>query len=147
VRFFVLMFFLARFAFADDATDFQFRDIAGDLRCPTCTGLSVLDSDAAFSKQIKDAVREQMAQGKSKDEILKFFVLRYGPWILRAPPSEGFNLIAWILPISILIFGPLIVWVAVWRRRKEVLNVSGVRSSEEIAKEFEAELSRRRGRA
>ena len=40
-----------------------FRDVAGELRCPTCTGLSVLDSDAKFSVQIKDEVREQLEKG------------------------------------------------------------------------------------
>ena len=25
-----------------------FKDVAADLRCPTCTGISVLDSDAPF---------------------------------------------------------------------------------------------------
>ena len=60
-----------------------FKDVAGELRCPTCTGLSVLDSDASFSVQIKDQVDEQIKEGKSKDEILSFFVERYGPWILK----------------------------------------------------------------
>lgn len=65
----------------------EYQDVASDLRCPTCTGLSVLDSEAAFSIQIKNEVKEQLVAGKHKDEILKFFTDRYGPWILRAPPT------------------------------------------------------------
>ena len=48
-----------------DNKDF-FKDVAGELRCPTCKGLSVLDSDASFSVQIKDQVDEQIKEGKSK---------------------------------------------------------------------------------
>ena len=40
----------------------HFKSIAGQLRCPTCTGLSVLDSDAPFSLQIQALVKEQIKQ-------------------------------------------------------------------------------------
>jgi cytochrome c-type biogenesis protein CcmH/NrfF len=93
-----------------------FKDVASDLRCPTCTGLSVLDSDAAFSVQIKNEVRSQLAAGKSKDDILKFFTERYGPWILREPPKEGVHLLAWVVPLAVLIFGPILIFIFVWKR-------------------------------
>ena len=107
-----------------------FKDVAGELRCPTCTGLSVLDSDATFSVQIKDQVDEQIKEGKSKDEILSFFVDRYGPWILREPPKSGFNLMAWATPIALLLAGPILIWMF-FLRRDESLEAH-VRSSEEI---------------
>jgi cytochrome c-type biogenesis protein CcmH len=93
-----------------------FKDVASDLRCPTCTGLSILDSDAAFSVQIKNEVRSQLAAGKSKDDILKFFTERYGPWILREPPKEGVHLLAWLVPLAVLIVGPILIFIFVWRR-------------------------------
>ncbi len=113
----------------------EFRDIAYELRCPTCVGLSVLQSDAKFSVQIKDIVLEQVNAGKSKDEILKYFTERYGPWILRAPPKEGVNLLAWIVPLALLTVGPLLVWLLVWRRKKVDSNVK-VRPSDDIVAEM-----------
>jgi cytochrome c-type biogenesis protein CcmH/NrfF len=124
----------------------QFVDVAKELRCPTCTGLSVLESDAKFSVQIKDIVKEQVEQGKSKDEILKYFTERYGPWILRAPPKTGFNVLAWALPIGVLILGPLLVWFFVWRKRK-VVSTQGVRSTDAILAEMHDRLAARRARA
>ncbi len=123
----------------DDAT---FRDVAGDLRCPTCTGLSVLDSDASFSVQIKNEVKEQLNAGKSKDEILEFFTQRYGPWILRAPPKEGIHMWAWLLPIAALVLGPIIIWMVVWSRRErassdEVLT----RPVDEVVKDMHQRLA------
>lgn len=120
-----------------------FRDVAGDLRCPTCTGLSVLDSDAPFSQQIKSEVKTQLAEGKSRDQVLKFFVDRYGPWILRAPPVAGVNALAWILPIAVLIFGPLGIWFFVGRKARKSVEVP-VRPAAEIMKEMQAELERLR---
>ena len=120
-----------------------FKDVAGELRCPTCTGLSVLDSDASFSVQIKDQVDEQIKEGKSKDEILSFFVERYGPWILREPPKSGFNLMAWATPIALLIAGPLLIWMF-FLRRDESLEAH-VRNSDEIIAEMQDELAKLRG--
>ncbi len=119
--------------------DINFRDVAKELRCPTCTGLSVLESDASFSVQIKDQVHEQMKLGKSKDEIVKYFVERYGPWILREPPKEGFNLLAWGVPIALLIGGPILIWLLIWRRKVQ-FNAHGVRSTEALIKEMHDRL-------
>jgi cytochrome c-type biogenesis protein CcmH len=126
------------------AQQLEFLDISKDLRCPTCTGLSVLESDAPFSNQIKDIVKEQVQAGKSKDEILKYFTERYGPWILRSPPKEGFNLVAWGLPIAVLLAGPPLIWLLVWRRRRVVATM-GVRSTDAILVEMQQGLNALRG--
>lgn len=117
----------------------EFMDVAKELRCPTCTGLSVLESDAKFSVQIKDIVKEQVEAGKSKDEILTYFTERYGPWILRSPPKTGFNILAWALPIGVLLLGPPLVWFFVWRKRR-VVSTQGVRSSDDILLEMHDKL-------
>jgi cytochrome c-type biogenesis protein CcmH/NrfF len=117
-----------------------FRDIAKDLRCPTCTGLSVLESEAKFSVQIKDIVREKMEAGKDRQEILDFFVERYGPWILRSPPKKGFNILAWAFPIAIMLSGPPLIWFFVWRKRK-VIQAYGVRSNDSIIEEMHGRIT------
>lgn len=123
----------------------EFRDVAGGLRCPTCTGISVLDSDAPFSVQIKDIVAEQVKAGKSREEIYAYFTQRYGPWILREPPKEGFHILAWLIPCLFLLGGPIVVWFAVWRRRKN-FDTGGIRSPEVIVTEFEQRLDALRTR-
>ena len=128
----------------------QFRDVAEDLRCPTCTGLSVLDSDAAFSIQIKNEVKVQMSQGKQKDEILKFFTERYGPWILRAPPTEGVHIWAWILPVTALLFGSFAIFFFVWRRKPSLERGGSekgghILSTEEAVREMYTRLESMRG--
>lgn len=124
----------------------DFKDVAGELRCPTCNGLSVLDSSAPFSEQIKTQVREQLAAGKSHEQILAFFVDRYGPWILRAPPKTGVNLLAWLVPLLLLCLGPPLLWLTMWRRRHVVATL-GVRSSAEIEQEFFSKVEELRNSA
>lgn len=136
----------APMVFANDMADAaafqdQFRDVASDLRCPTCVGLSVLESDAPFSKQIKDEVTNQLKAGKSHEEILTFFTERYGPWILRVPPKTGVSILAWAIPLAVLLAGPLAVWFLVWRRRDNLVGVEAVKPLEEILMEWDRDIS------
>ena len=84
--------------------------IADNLRCPTCQGLSVNDSEAGFSVQIRNKVREMLMAGQGRTEIEAYFVARYGEWILRTPPAKGFNLLIRILPALGLAGGFWFVW-------------------------------------
>ncbi|MEY4632436.1 MAG: hypothetical protein RIQ81_2556 [Pseudomonadota bacterium] len=140
--------FAAMDAFAAEEQAFQnrFKDVASELRCPTCVGLSVLESDAPFSKQIKDEVTNQIKAGKSDDEILAWFTDRYGPWILRVPPKTGVNVLAWAIPLVALLLGPLALWFFVWRHREDVRRTDGVKPLDELLSDWETELDRARRR-
>ena len=87
----------------------RFKELSNELRCPTCQGLSVKDSEAGFSTSIKGKIRELMKKGKSDEEIMAYFVERYGEWILRAPPVSGFNIVLWVLPGAAIITALLLV--------------------------------------
>ena len=117
--------------------------VGNNLRCPTCIGLSVLQSEAEFATQIRKAAKEQILAGKSEEEVMTFFTSRYGLWILREPPKEGFHLLAWAIPLAFGIFGPILFYFFVWRRRQEV-SIHGVRPAAEILAEMESELTRLR---
>ena len=124
----------------------KYLESAKELRCPTCTGLSVLESDAEFSVQIKQQVRDQVQAGKNGEQIRQYFVDRYGPWILREPPKHGFNAFAWIFPIGILALGPIVMWILIWRRKKTV-DTFGVRASSVIVQEFHQQVAAARAAA
>jgi cytochrome c-type biogenesis protein CcmH len=63
-------------------------------------------------------VRDQLAQGESRDEILQFFVDRYGPGVLAEPPRSGFNLLVWIVPPVALLLGSGILAMTVRAMRR-----------------------------
>lgn len=112
---------LPLFAETPTVSEQRVHEIAETLRCPTCQGLSVNDSEAGFSVQIRNKVRELLGQGKSESEIQAYFVERYGEWILRTPPAEGINLLIWILPAIGLAGGMWFVWnkSRQWKLRAE----------------------------
>ncbi len=124
--------------------DYQlFEELSKDLRCPACQGLSVWESDAVFSNQIKDMVKTKINAGLNREEILAFFTARFGYWILREPPRRGFSSLAWWLPLALLLSGPLLLWFFFWRR-PQVSPVQGMRSVEAIIAQMQQELAQQR---
>lgn len=97
VLFLVFIFFFLTIQ-ANEAIDDQVRRIAHELRCPTCQGLSVKESEAGIAMNMKSKIKSLLKEGKSESEIIQFFVDRYGEWILRNPQKKGFNLLLWTLP-------------------------------------------------
>ena len=70
------------------------------LMCPVCPAETIDQAQVEISFQMRALVREMLAEGRSRQEILDFFAENYGPDILAAPPKSGTNLLAWILPIA-----------------------------------------------
>jgi len=91
------------------------------LICPVCPAETIDQAQVELSKQMRRIVREMLAEGASREEILDFFVDRYGPQVLAAPPKSGANLLAWILPVVGVLAGlvavPLIIWSMARRGR------------------------------
>ena len=105
------------FSLENKQSEDRYKKLSNELRCPTCQGLSVKDSDAGFSNSIKGKIRELMKKEKSDEEILEYFVERYGEWILRAPQVSGFNMVLWILPVFSITIA--LLWV-LYRSKKWV---------------------------
>ena len=82
-----------------DALEREAQAIDKMIMCPVCPAETIDQAQVEISFQMRAVIREMLAEGKSRDEILDFFVDRYGADILAAPPKSGANLLAWILPI------------------------------------------------
>jgi cytochrome c-type biogenesis protein CcmH len=97
------------------------REIASELRCVVCQNLSVADSPSDLAKEMRNLVRELVEQGKSREEILAYFVSRYGEFVLLSPTKRGFNLLVWVLPFLALIVGACGVYLVTrrWTGRRE----------------------------
>jgi len=115
--------------------EIRYRELIQEFRCPTCQGLSVKDSEAGFSVQIRNKVKELLQEGLTNQEIKDYFVERYGVWILRAPPKEGFNLLLWILPGAGLVLGlGVLFWKSKrWTKKSEM--------DQKVASEEDSELT------
>jgi cytochrome c-type biogenesis protein CcmH len=104
----------------DSALERRLIQIASNLRCPVCQNLSILDSPSELAQDMKRLVRDQLVQGRSKEEIEQYFIARYGEWVLLKPAAHGATLTVWVLPAVMLLGGALLVWFAVRRWTRPV---------------------------
>lgn len=79
--------------------------VGEQLKCPVCQNESVADSSASIAEQMRLVIRQQLQEGKSEQEVLHYFALHYGNQILLTPPPQGFNLLAWLAPVAMLLIG------------------------------------------
>src|SRR5215471_11927690 len=91
--------------------DQRVHDVASQLKCLVCQGESVADSPATLSQQMRGIIRQQLQSGKSEQEVIQYFVSRYGDRILLSPPWQGLTLLAWLVPIVLMLGGILILVV------------------------------------
>ena len=99
----------------DSALEARTTAVASQLRCPVCQGLSIQDSPSDLARSMRSLVHEQLAAGQSPDQVKAYFVSKYGEWILLAPSTRGFNLVAYIAPIIIVLAGAIVIALAVRR--------------------------------
>src|SRR2546421_7310676 len=85
--------------------DQRVHDVASQLRCPICQGESVADSPSQLAQQMRGVIRQQLQSGKSEQEVIQYFRTSYGDSIVWSPPWQGFTLLAWLVPIGLLLAG------------------------------------------
>jgi cytochrome c-type biogenesis protein CcmH len=118
-------------------------DLEGEVMCPVCkTTLDQSSSPAA--RQIKNFIARRIQAGDSKDEIKDKLVVVYGKQILAAPPKEGFDLLAWLLPIFGVIGGALVLGFLAWRwsRGREPRAPEAAALSPALERRVDEELAR-----
>ncbi|MPZ13651.1 MAG: cytochrome c-type biogenesis protein CcmH [Chloroflexi bacterium] len=126
---------------AAQGVDEEARTIAKQLQCPVCEGISVADSPSPLATQMREVIREKLAAGEGREEILRYFAERYGETVLGSPPIRGFTAIAWVMPyLGLLAAVGFVVW-AVRRRSgdplpKESVDPSLDRYVEEVDRVF-----------
>ncbi|HEX6939569.1 MAG TPA: cytochrome c-type biogenesis protein [Longimicrobiales bacterium] len=96
-------------AAADSVLEARTRAVASQLRCPVCQGMSIEDSPTELARDMRAVVREQLASGRSPEEVKAYFVSKYGEWILLEPEPHGLNLAVYLLPVLALAVGTGVV--------------------------------------
>lgn len=114
-------------------------DLEAELVCPTCE--TTLDqSNAPVAQRMKQLIRQHIAAGWTEEQIKADLVDQFGPGVLAEPPKSGFDLLAWLLPLGLLVAGALGVGVVAWgwSRRRD-----GPPDETELAETLDPDLERR----
>ncbi|HEX4620560.1 MAG TPA: cytochrome c-type biogenesis protein, partial [Myxococcaceae bacterium] len=103
---------------ADPALEARVHRLGKQLRCAVCQGMSIADSPAQMARAQLDTVRKLVAEGKTDDEILDWFVQRYDEWVLLEPRRHGFALFVWLGPALAVMGGLVFVMFFIRGRNK-----------------------------
>ena len=112
----------------DDASG-RFNDLGHKLMCRCGCNQVLLECNhvgCTYSDGMRAELMAGLQRGDSDDLVLQAFVQKYGPTVLAAPTTSGFNTVAWIMPFVALTGGLLLVVVIVkaWNTRRAAVAVA-----------------------
>jgi cytochrome c-type biogenesis protein CcmH len=96
--------------------DLQTLATSRELRCPVCQGLSIADSPAPMAVDMRNQVRDLLAQGYDEEQIMQYFERSYGSFVRLRPPLRGVSWLVWLAPAAGLIVGAFVLR-SVFKRR------------------------------
>jgi cytochrome c-type biogenesis protein CcmH len=88
-----------------DVSEQTVHEVAAQLRCVVCQNLSVADSPSEMAHQMRGIIRERLTAGETPEQVVRYFVDKYGEWILLSPRATGFNLLVWVAPAVAVLTG------------------------------------------
>ncbi|ENO84314.1 cytochrome c-type biogenesis protein, partial [Thauera aminoaromatica] len=113
---------------ADPKLEADMMELSHKLRCLVCQNQSIAESNAPLAVDLRNQVREQLAAGKDKDDVIDYLVERYGDFVLYEPPFKAVTGLLWVGPFALLLGGA--GWLA-WRlrRRRSEIAAEGALSA------------------
>ena len=104
--------------------DRRVADLSHELRCLVCQNQTIADSNAPLAVDLRAQIREQLAAGKSEQDVIDYMVARYGDFVLYRPPFKPATLALWLGPFVLLALGAWLFWRRVARPRSQAPRLS-----------------------
>ena len=113
------------------STESRFNNLGHRMMCTCGCGQILLECNhvgCQSSSKMRNELQAALDRGDNDDLILQGFVQEYGPTVIAAPTSTGFNKVAWIMPFVVLAAGiAFVTWVVrAWKNRPEPALADGI---------------------
>ena len=118
----------------EDPIERQMLDIAKDLRCAVCQNEPVSDSKSDLATDMRAIIREKLEAGESREQIVAYFVERYGNYVLLKPPYQGTGTVLWVMPLLLLAVVGGFAFVYLRSRSRRTLPATPELSEEDKAR-------------
>jgi len=107
-------------------------EVAQQIQCPVCNGESVADSPSLKAAEMRSVIRQQLAEGRSEQQVLDYFRGVYGNDILESPPRQGFTSLIWLMPVLMLLAGAFAVVTVAreWQRQARIAVAAQAREDD-----------------
>lgn len=122
-----------------------FHSLLREYRCLKCQNQNLADSHASLAADLRREIREQILDGKNKDDIDAYLVARYGEFVFYRPRFSSTTAILWIGPFVLLLVGLGGVYVMIRRRAAaRVRQIAAIEATEGDGSAESARLARAR---
>ena len=101
---------------ADPALEARAQVLDEQLRCVKCQSEALASSNADWAADARVLLRQLLMDGYTDQEVLDFFVVRYGEYVLMEPQKGGSNTLLWYAGPVMLLLGLGIGWGFLRRR-------------------------------
>jgi len=110
----------------------RFSQLGHQLMCICSCGQILLECNhvgCPDSDMMRNELMTAVTRGDSDSLVQQAFVQKYGPTVLAAPTTSGFDRTAWIMPFVLLVAGFLLVAyiVRAWKNRPTPALADGLR--------------------
>lgn len=108
----------------------RFNDLGHRMICTCSCGQIMLECNhvgCPVSPGMRDQLSSGIASGLNDSLVLQSFVQKYGATVLAAPTTQGFDLVAWIMPFAvsgIALIGTIFL-VRHWAKQQPALATVG----------------------
>ena len=93
---------------ADPKLEAKAEGLMETLRCLTCQGQSIADSDASMAGDMRSEIRQRIAAGESPEHIRQWLIGRYGEYISYKPQVTRTTWPLFVVPVVLLLLAVLI---------------------------------------
>lgn len=117
-----------------------------------CTRETIQQCVCQTARQIEDDFRNRLQAGSSIEQIRNDYITKYGTQFSALMPPTGFNLVAYVMPVIIIILiGTVVILVIRSKMRFSITTQPTSREksagvSEGVQEQIEAELESLKGR-
>lgn len=97
------------------------------------------------SDSMRNELMASLGRADNDNLVEQSFVQKYGPTVLAAPTTQGFNSVAYLIPLAALIFGCglIVLVIRAWKNRPTPAIAGGLRPVGSIRlKEFRDQARR-----
>jgi len=120
-------------------------EIEKQVMCPVCGTLLQL-AESPQAQRERAFINRLIDEGRSEEEVKDALVAEYGDEVLALPPSSGFSLSAYVVPIVAFLIAVAALALGVLRWRRGGSGGTGARPSSgpsgEDAERLDADLAR-----
>ncbi|RME80849.1 MAG: cytochrome c-type biogenesis protein CcmH [Caldilineae bacterium] len=122
------------------------KELQKELWCPICQGIRLDVCEQKVCEQMREMIDQRLAEGYTKEQVKAEFIELYGPVVLGEPPRQGFTLLAWVIPVLLVIGGLAAAVVLTRRWTRQTVSVAApstadVIPEDEYLKRVEEELN------